>query len=523
MKELENKNIVWLTKIILMWVTIISIILEMIIYPSWGNLAGCIMMVVSYIIFIKFFLKRELIVNAPFSFFMFISMFLYRYMPLIGTIIEGKPVSYGMKYPIETFFMETLLFVISCMAFYFSFRSVNKINLLQKILNTCGFYNYGNERVIWILGVIGFISRVVSLAMGNKDTGNAIGSLLHIIDYYMYTPVILFFPCLYNPTSEKKIDLKNKKVWIYLILISFLNLATNSRNEMITPFCILILLLYFVLVIQNVSLVKIIRPSIVIKSLSITFICLVTMNMVSQAMLINRSIRDDLSFTELIENTYETLTSKNLDEVWKHYNNNLNTSKSYDEGWTEEYIDNYLLNRFCNIRITDETLYLGKKLNYYSNNKMLEDFKNRIVAFLPQPIIEKIGLNFNKENYYNSRGDILYVYSGIGKNINLGGYRVTSSLGDGLATFGMLYFIIQFIMWYFVMNLLNSFSIKTNKNGRVYSIFGLLSAYTSLLMFSNANGIIGDFLYCLRGYWQEIILFLILYRSARFISMIKIR
>lgn len=35
---------------------------------------------------------------------------------------------------------------------------------------------------------------------------------------------------------------------------------------------------------------------------------------------------------------------------------------SYSEGWDETYVDNFLLNRYCNMRITDETLYYAMKL-----------------------------------------------------------------------------------------------------------------------------------------------------------------
>ena len=341
MKKIENKNIIWLIKIILTWITIISISIEMICFPSWANLAGCIMMVISYIVFVKFFLKREIIINAPFSFFMFLSMFLYRYMPLLGTILEGKPISYGMENPIDTFIMETILFIISCIAFYLSLKKVKEVSFLQRGLNTLGFYKQGNEKVFWILGILGVISTVSALSMGKIETGDVFGRLFKVLYFYIYSPVILFFPCLYRLNSEKKIDLKNKKVWLYLIFISILNLASNSRNKIITPFCIFILLLLLVLARNNISMKKILKPSKVLRSLVIIIIGLSTMSMVSKAMLINRSIRDELSFTELIESTVETLTSENIDKIWNDRVNNIHISKNYEQGWTEDYIDNY--------------------------------------------------------------------------------------------------------------------------------------------------------------------------------------
>lgn len=521
MEKLQNKNIIWVIKIMLLWIMIISITIEIIFFPTVGNLAGCIMMIISYSLFANFFLKRDLIINAPFSFFMLCSMFLYRYLPLVGTLLEGKPISYGMENPVKTFFLETILFSISCIAFYFSSKNIKKVNFLQKTLNTFGFYNQSNEKTLWLLGGLGFIARIISFSMGSIETGNVIGRILYVLYYYMYAPVILFFPCLYISNSKKNFDTKNKVVWIYIIIISIFNFASNSRNELITPFSIFILLLFFVLVITNISMEKLLKPKIIIKTLIICMLSFAIINMISKSMLINRSVREELSFTELIESTFDTLISGNMEATWESYSNKVNTTKTYEEGWTEDYIDNFLLNRFCNIRITDETLYLSGKLDSYGQIKMLQDFSGRITAILPQPVIKFIGLNFNKENYYNSRGDTLYIYSGIGNSNNWGGYRVTSHLGDGLATFGIFYFIIQFIMWYIVMSLLNSFSIYTKKMGRIYSVYGVLSVYASLLMFRNANGMISDILYFLRGYWQDVIIFLIIYNFTRFISSIK--
>ncbi|MDU1810049.1 hypothetical protein ACV3NQ_10830 [Clostridium perfringens] len=519
MKTTKNKDI-YVTRRILLFITIISIIIEMIFFPSISNLVGCIMILICYFLFSNFFLKRDLIINAPFSFFMFSSIFLYRYLPLLGTLLEGKPISFGMVDPIKTFILETILFCIACLAFYFSTINIKKTNILQVGLNMFGFYKKSNERTIWILGIVGLSARIITLAMGNIETGNIIGKALNVLFYYMYTPIILFFPCFYKSNYKISIDIKNKKVWIYVIFISLLNLATNSRNKLITPFAMIILIGFLALLINNKVINKLFRPQILIKGIVIFCIGLFFISSISKAMLINRNIREEISFPELIESTINTLTSGNIKSEWELYNKKQFIPKNYDEGWTETYIDNFLLNRFCNIRITDETLYLAEKIG--GNNKMLEDFKDRIISVLPQPIINILGLDFNKENYYNSRGDVLYFYSNVGESWDLGGFRVTSHLGDGIATFGILYFILQLIMWYFVMILLNSLSIYTKRDGRVYSIYGLLTVYTSLLMFGNANGMISDILYCLRGYWQEIILFIIIYKVSRIISCIRI-
>jgi len=144
-----------------------------------------------------------------------------------------------------------------------------------------------------------------------------------------------------------------------------------------------------------------------------------------------------------------------------------------------------------------------------------------ILAVIPQPILQSIVPTFNKELYYNARGDALYIYAGVGGKSNWGEFRVTSNLGDGLATFDVLYFPLQLLSWCIIMMLLNTFS--RQKNGKVcYSLYGLLAAYESMMMFVNGNGILDDILYMVRGYWQEVILFMIVFMISKFLSKIRL-
>ena len=73
------------------------------------------------------------------------------------------------------------------------------------------------------------------------------------------------------------------------------------------------------------------------------------------------------------------------------------------------------------------------------------------------------------------------------------------------------------------MLLLNTFSINSSKNKRIYSIYGLLAVYTSMLKFVNGNGMLDDILFFIRGYWQEIFLFIFIYYVARVMSLICIK
>lgn len=59
-KKQNYKNIIYLVKLILMCILCISVVFEIILFPKLENLVGCIMMLFSYLVFTKLFLKRLL-------------------------------------------------------------------------------------------------------------------------------------------------------------------------------------------------------------------------------------------------------------------------------------------------------------------------------------------------------------------------------------------------------------------------------------------------------------------------------
>ena len=181
-----------------------------------------------------------------------------------------------------------------------------------------------------------------------------------------------------------------------------------------------------------------------------------------------------------------------------------NTS-GYSMGWTESYLDNFMFNRYANILISDQTLFYADKIGY-GNFKMVEDFFDKILVIFPEPILKLIDINIDKGNFLYSRGDYLY---SLNTGDVKGGFKVTSHVGDGLATFGYLYFPLQFALWFLVFMLLNTFVIYT-KYGTVFSSYGLMNVFIFVGMFRNAQGCLGDLTFILRGYFQGVFTYLII-------------
>lgn len=513
----KNNNIV---DRIIHWGNIIisaSIILELIFFWSLVNFTGCLMTLICWTIYKNIGLREHIIERHIFPWLVFTSMSMYRILPLIVTLIEFKPITYKFELPYETFFWETLLYAISSTAFYFAiYRSNSRPKLLQRILKSLELYKEPSDKLIWILGIFGFFITTYLLFTvgGNQDYefGDARNKFLRGFSYLNLAPILLMFPSLYKQkNTDNRIFVRNNFCIAYVVIYILICFATNSRQTIIEPIGTLVLLFFMSIIKTKTDYRKIISTkNLIILFISVAFIMPIITD-ISSAMLIARKIRSDVNRAELLEETWKLFNDKERLDQFKDAGGHFFDagSNGYADAWTDVYIDNFALNRYCNLRMTDMTLYHANMVGY-GNEKMRNAFFDRLIAVFPTPIINFMGLDIDKSEIVNafSRGDLLYALStGAGMRVAL---RVTSHVADGLATFGLWYFPFQYILFYFQFLLVDCFLI-TEKRKTTYSLLGLITIFTFLALFRNAQGCLGDAIYIIRLFIQTIFMYLIVY------------
>lgn len=220
------------------------------------------------------------------------------------------------------------------------------------------------------------------------------------------------------------------------------------------------------------------------------------------AMIGVRNIRADIPPSELIVKTWEFYTGPNFTDFKKQFNQNSKIFFDDQDNWSENYVDNLFLNRLCNLRISDSSLFLANKLGY-KNEQMQKSFKEQIIANLPAIFVNS---DFKESTRY-SAGDKLYTLAT--GNDGIGSYRVIGYTGVGLATFGYAFYPISLIVFIIFFYMLDAFSII--RNGKWYlSLLALLLIDKWFYFLNNGAGIIRNVSYIMRGYFQDIILYLIL-------------
>lgn len=488
----------------------VCIVGEIIFFCNLPNVCGCFMSFISWWIFSKFFLKRNVILEHPFSWLFYLSMVLYRFLPLIATFFEWKPITYGFEEAYYTIWGELLLFLIQSLAFYIvCYGRQNVFMTLRRLMQKMDFYTSFRSRTIWLMGFVGLGAMVINMSSGGAEYGDVGGKLIAPLSAMKYIPLVMFFPALYKVNGNAP---SKKILWIYLLLLELFSLAGNSREALVHPIGVWVVLLFLNLVRTKADCRKYIYtwkfPIIIVSILLV----LKVFTLFSNAMLVNRNIRGDVSALELLQSQ--------VSSIGKNNNNEESDLISYSQGWDETYVDNFLLNRYCNMRITDETLYYAMRLkgwDTYGNQKMRDMFFDRVLANLPTPVLHFLSINIDKKNIAFSEGDILYS-TATDSNLYIG-YRVASHLALGLACFGLIYFPIQFLLLLLSFYLMDTLVLR--RNGILFSLAGLAIGFELVGRFRNANGCVSDANYLVRGYWQFLFLNWVTFKLTKIISNIN--
>lgn len=489
-----------------------AIVGEFVFFPSWENSAGCLMFFLVYCVFRLFFLRSSIILYHPFSFLAYVTLFLACFIPLPATLLEGKEISYGFEVPLQTFFWETVLFFIASLAFYLNVNKVNSGSIfLKRFLYLNNFFNV-TESALWKMGILGVSIRIWLIYIsGSVEFGDVNNKFLYGLIYLQYAPILILFPALVKFRTKR-----SKYVWFYLSFIIILSLASNSREALINPLIMLVVLFFisFILCYNTFKLS-------VVRVLSLILISIVLLNFlsdVSLAILANRSFRSQIGRLELFNKTIDTLSDEQyMNKLRKSSLEERNRINSYNLGWDENYLNNFMLNRYGNMRITDQTLYYANKVGF-DNDKMKEIFYLKSIALIPLPILNFFGFKLNKNDLLYSQGDLLYSIGG--NSSSLGTYRVTSLISDTLVTFGYFGLFFLFLALYILFYLLESFVILIN-NQPHYSIFSLVSVFLFIGMLRHSNGLFTITSYLFRGFWEGCFTYWLITFIFRKFSMLK--
>lgn len=484
-----------------------SCILENILFFDENSIIVSVTSLLSLIIFNRVVFQLNVIRDFPISFFVLTNLFLFMYLPIPVTLLDGISVSHDMYNPTLTYLLQFLYYVMAIFAFSCAISNKTKIFKKTAFIYKMGFFQKITIPQLWILGFLGCIPRLLLMI---AHTEFAAG-LLSTLSYLMYAPiVILFMPLIggYEASKMNKI-----LAYCYIGFIMFLFIGSNARHLLITPL-IIIIGCYVIKYFQSDALNSVFKLKNVILTILVLFIVSGPLSDVATAMVLVRSVRADVSFNELISETITMYQDKQaLDIAKKMSVDELGKSATLSNNWDENYTSNVFLQRFCNYRVVDASIYHALRVDMPSVQMIKASIRQ--LEKLPPTPIPKLLFNINKDDPHFSAMDYLYAYST--HTAPHGMLRVGGDVGLGLSVFGIFYFIVQFLVYYLLFILLCSMAFRRNEM-LVVSVFAICQLMDLFNLMTVHSGLIRHISFLIWGFWYNAILLIIVTKLVKMFS-----
>ena len=375
----------------------------MLLFPSWENFLGCIVTLISCWLYFENVFKISIIREHPIGFIATLQIFLFMYLPLPVTLLDGNEMSHDMFIPSKTYLLQLIYFCIAILAFHFAGMK-NRQNKVYCWLKKIGYFYRPSNSQLWILGIIGLIFRLFMMSkQGSEDSLVGAGTL-NMFSGFIYCPILILFNSLLgkNRCSKKS----EYVVYAYIIFLFILLIATNSRSMMLSPLVVFV----FCYIIKQIYTYRNTLWLSYRKIIFIIFALLIISGPAADmaiAMVMVRGDRSSMSFSELFDKSIEAYKDK---EGLNAYRKMMDKNQpAIGADWQEYYVSSPFLDRLCNYRVADATIYHAQRIGFL-NKEMLDYFGNLIITMFPGPIVKALFPDVDKSYYNFSPMDKLYHY-----------------------------------------------------------------------------------------------------------------
>lgn len=506
----KDDNIRILYKVILITMIIFSV-LELIFHFSLENIYGCAVFFVGWWLLYQFVLKTDR-KKCLFPYLAMLGLGIsFFWLPLIATFLEGKPLNFRFENSYLTFTNQLINLIMLICAYRFCYKVYKPRNPIYRLWRWMGYFRAPADIQVWIMGFIGLASYVTLLGIQGTDAAESenlgfFGQLLFVLRPFSVFPALLLFKNIY---TEQQNHGNRNIVIFYLGLLVIIGIGTGKRTLIFGPFVAMFMCYLIPVIVDNRKLFTT-RNTILI----VVLVYLITGPVadLAIAMAIGRDNSEQTSSSQTFNNIVNLLSDRErLYDMYQTYMTYIDNGGDNDYGWSEYYVDNIMLDRFCNLRVCDASLYYAQSLGY-DNPVMHNYLSNQIVYQVPTPILRAFGINQNKFEDAFTPGDLLSS-EGLGLKQQYKGYRVAGDTGIGMFLWGYKYYFIAFFI-YFALFYFMSSRVQIDKKF-VIPLPELATFYTILFTFNNATGIVGVISQLLRTGWQAIVVYCIVFFVIR--------
>jgi hypothetical protein len=310
----------------------------------------------------------------------------------------------------------------------------------------------------------------------------------------------------------------NLKIIIYSSLVVIIALVSNMRTILFSGIMTFLLIFVSGLLFGYYNIKKLLTIKRVVVLILIFFISIGPLIDLGITMVIVRNDRDKLSATEFLNKTIEVFRDKkSLQKIKDIGGVAVETDEYTFKRWNEDYLSNLLLNRFVNLKISDNCLFHAQHIGY-QNPKMQEMLYEKIIASLPNAVIGNFGMSYDKKVEIEAFSFTDYLYSLSVNDPSVKGSAIIGTIpGLGMAIFGYWYLLIIIPVFVILFYMFDSL-VNIKKGVVIYSYLFFMMLLLIVNNFNDRHVYIYEFRFILRGYIELIVLFILTMKVVRLID-----
>ncbi|HLW25829.1 MAG TPA: hypothetical protein VKT22_15850 [Steroidobacteraceae bacterium] len=491
----------------LMVLSLLAFPLQAIIDSSVSNLAASSIALLASLAVLLYIGYTRAIEERPLSTFAIFGLCTTTQLgALLAMTALWKPLASSLYDPVYTF--PTLAFYLGIALLthialrFFSVGRPNRVHVVRAVLGWAGLYRRPAAGALWIMGCIGLVAALFAHLQG------VVGKIAGAFAFLAWGPFLIPFyvreagPTYGNARTQRML------LGAFALTAMALGLALNARAIMFIGFAT-IGLIYLLVGLRSGEPVTS-RGVSRLALLAVLTACLAApISDLATAMVIARQWRGKVPASEMVRQTFDIWRNPALIEAYRAEAELAARYKAYDEN----YLGNPLLERFVATKYHDNSFHFARAISTpEAHEKLREVSINLAWAVLPDPILHKLGIQIDKEQYAASMGDYLAYLS---RGMKLGGHKIGSMFAQGIALFGPLFPFVYAAICLVLFGFMDLLSFPRSAGGAGISALGMMDLLDIFLQGVGYEGL-HDVLYLIvRNFAQMLLIYLLVFAGAR--------
>lgn len=499
----STRGLLWASR----GLTVASLVVQLAIAPTADNLAAAsCAAAASLITFFYLFGRPSAMARHPLS---SITLLGLNVSSLSGALVYQSavltPLTANLTNPVRTYaylgLFQTTLIASHLVYSRAVWMSRVRNGLSSNVIGRLGLFRVPASRELWLLGVIG-LGGMWIFHTGAPGFGDVGGKFAAGLMPLAYAPMLIpFLP--YMGAARRRTSIGIWPIAAYVVVLIAAGLITNRRITFAEAFIILVL----VLLLLHVSGALRVRTKYYIAAALCVIPAVVALGYISDlstAMIMVRSQRSEVVGLDLLRLTLKQFNNGKAVQAYKQRYIDSPTPG----GYSEYYISNLIFARLITDKFDDNMLGYANLLSPSQRAEIVTVSRQKLVALLPTPAIELLGLDVHKADLeYSMGGAIFNTVTGTRR----GYYKVGSITAHGLILFGPFFFLIVFLAAPIVFLTSDAFT-RFAGNELRYAPFVLVFIFSFWTMFYG-DSLINIMEFMLRGLPQAALIFAVLTKS----------